>query len=138
MPEGSDAAADVELDSVLGGIEVAGQVRAPWTGVCRRCLQELQGELVADVRELYRPVSASEPPDEETYPLVGDHLDLAPLVRDAILLELPIAPLCRSDCAGLCPTCGVDRNEVACGCQAGPTDPRWSALDALRRPAGEG
>ena len=69
--------------------------------------------------------------DEDAYPLVDDELDLEPLVRDAVLLELPLAPLCREDCAGLCPQCGANRNEGACGCAA-PRDPRWATLDVLR------
>jgi uncharacterized protein len=52
-------------------------------------------------------------------------------VRDAIVLELPMAPLCRDDCRGLCPQCGADRNEADCGCVA-PADPRWANLDVLR------
>ncbi len=69
--------------------------------------------------------------DEETYELGSDYLDLAPLARDAILLDLPLAPLCREDCAGLCPTCGADRNEEACDCPTEVIDPRWVALEAL-------
>ena len=52
-------------------------------------------------------------------------------MRDAIVLELPMAPLCREDCRGLCPQCGADRNEAECGCVA-PRDPRWANLDVLR------
>ena len=63
--------------------------------------------------------------------LCDDTLDLAPLVRDALVLELPMAPLCRDDCAGLCPQCGANRNEGQCGCVA-PRDPRWANLDVLR------
>ncbi len=129
---------DVVLDAVIGGVEVSGHVRAPWTGLCRRCLRPVGGELDSSVRELYRPASGggralagTSAADEETYPIAGDLLDLAPLARDAILLSLPLAPLCRPDCAGLCPTCGADRNEGACDCPTTPLDPRWSALDAL-------
>jgi uncharacterized protein len=67
---------------------------------------------------------------ETTYPLHGDLLDLAPVVRDACILDLPLAPLCRADCAGLCPECGVNRNLEQCACDA-PTDPRWDSLRAL-------
>ncbi|HMC38403.1 MAG TPA: DUF177 domain-containing protein [Acidimicrobiales bacterium] len=129
----SEVEADVHLDSVDGGIEVSGLIDAPWVGECRRCLKPVGGELRAEVRELYRPRPPGEPPDqdEETYPLRGELLDLRPLVRDAILLELPIAPLCRPDCAGLCPTCGADLAEGPCECPAPGADPRWAALDAL-------
>jgi uncharacterized protein len=55
-----------------------------------------------------------------------------------VLLDAPTTPLCRPDCAGLCPQCGADRNEQACACQPPPADPRWSALDALKAPAERG
>jgi uncharacterized protein len=60
-------------------------------------------------------------------------------VHDAIFLELPLAPLCRPDCQGLCPECGADKNEAPCECP-GPVDPRWATLDALRfdEPDGSG
>ncbi len=132
--------ADAVLDSVDGGIQVTATVTAPWSGECRRCLKPVGGHLVAHVREVYRPRPPGEAPDEdeETYPLSGELLDLRPLVRDAILLELPIAPLCREDCAGLCPTCGADRNDGACGCPPAAADPRWAALDVLREGAAGG
>jgi uncharacterized protein len=69
--------------------------------------------------------------EDEFYPIVDDTIDLGPLARDAIVLELPMATLCREDCAGLCPQCGADRNEGPCGCLA-PRDPRWANLDVLR------
>lgn len=140
VPEHATASADVVLDVIDGGIEVTGRVRAPWTGECRRCLRPLEGLLDVDVRELYRPRTARPAggdDDEETYPLTGEHLDLEPLVRDALLLELPLAPLCRPDCAGLCPTCGADRNQGDCGCPPPGGDPRWAALDALQPRPGE-
>ncbi len=126
--------ADAVLDSVDGGIEVTATVVAPWSGECRRCLKPVGGRIEAHVREMYRPRPPGEPPDEdeETYPLSGELLDLRPLVRDAVLLELPIAPLCREDCAGLCPTCGADLNEGPCSCPPAGGDPRWAVLDALR------
>ena len=134
----AEVSADAVLDSVGGGIEVSAELRAPWQGECRRCLRALSGELHCDVRELYAPRRAGEPDDadEETYPISGDTLDLRPLVRDALLLELPIAPVCQADCQGLCPTCGADLNEGPCGCEP-VSDPRWGALDVLREP-GEG
>ncbi|HET9075532.1 MAG TPA: DUF177 domain-containing protein [Acidimicrobiales bacterium] len=129
--------ADAVLDSVDGGIEVTASVTAPWTGECRRCLKPVGGVVRARVREVYRPRPPGEAPDEdeETYPLSGELLDLRPLVRDAVLLELPIAPLCRPDCAGLCPSCGADLNDGPCGCPPPAADPRWAALDALREQA---
>jgi len=129
VPHGSPASADVVLESVLGGVSVLGTVSAPWSGECRRCLAPASGEVRTAVRELYTEGGDG----EETYPLHGDDVDLEPLVRDAVLLELPQAPLCRPDCRGLCPVCGVNRNDETCDC-APPSDPRWAALDALRVP----
>jgi uncharacterized protein len=138
IPAGTEAEADVVLDVIVGGIEVWGTVEAPWRGECRRCLRPVEGRLHTDVRELYRPrKGAADDEDEETYPLTGEQLDLAPLVRDALLLALPLAPLCRPDCAGLCPTCGAELAEGLCACDTAPADPRWAALDALR-PRGQG
>jgi uncharacterized protein len=138
VPATAEVVADVRLDSISGGIEVGAWIVAPWQGECRRCLRPIEGQLLCEVRELYRPRAEreAEGADEDTYPLAGDHLDLRPLVRDALLLELPLAPLCREDCLGLCPTCGADLNRGPCGCPSAATDPRWSALDSLRVPGG--
>jgi uncharacterized protein len=128
----AEVSVDVVLTAVEGGLEVAGTVRAEWQGECRRCLRPVGGELRAEVRELYRPRAEGEVDDEETYPLGVDHLDLVPLARDAVLLTLPLAPLCREDCVGLCPSCGADLAEGDCGCDTTFADPRWGPLDALR------
>ncbi len=139
VPAGGEVEADVELNVIIGGIEISGEVSAPWEGECRRCLRPVGGQLRAEVRELYRPRdgSAGDDEDEETYPLAGEQLDLAPLVRDAVLLSLPLAPLCRPDCAGLCPSCGSELAEGPCGCRRATADPRWEGLDALE-PRGQG
>jgi uncharacterized protein len=131
VPPEESPVADVVLESVLGGVSVTGTVSTTWTGACRRCLTPASGVLRLPVRELYTEGGDG----EETYPLVNDEVDLEPLVRDAVLLELPQAPLCRPDCLGLCPFCGVNRNEEVCGCEP-PPDPRWGALDALRMSEG--
>ena len=107
-----------------GGVETG---EAPWQAVCSRCLQPVAGDIAVHVDELYEPA----PLEGETYPLDDDTLDLTPLVRDALLLELPLAPLCTEDCAGICPSCGADRNETQCDCRVDDTDPRWAALRSL-------
>ena len=133
VPAGAAAEVDLVLRPFEGGIEAAGTVRAPWVGTCRRCAEPVSGELVVDVRERFgdQPLVKGQPEDEDLYPIVDDIVDLGPLVRDAIVLELPMAPLCRDDCAGLCAVCGANRNEGDCGCVA-PRDPRWANLDVLR------
>lgn len=119
---------DVELEAVPGAVIARGAVLAHWVGACRRCLGEVSGDLRCEVVEVFQ---ADHDP-EETYPLAGDQLDLEPMARDAVLLELPQAPLCHAGCQGLCPVCGAERNEGACGCEVEVADPRWAALDALR------
>jgi uncharacterized protein len=144
VPADADVVVDVDLEVVVGGVVATGGVSSPWVGECRRCLRPVHGELVAEVREIFeraprlREGDLTEADQAETYPLTGDTLDLAPLVRDALLLELPLAPLCRADCAGLCPTCGADRTEGPCGCAEPVVNPRWAALDALQIPQGDG
>lgn len=128
VPEGAEVQADVTLESVAGGISVAGVLSAPWVGECRRCLAPASGTVRIEVLEHYTEGGDG----SDTYPLVDDEIDLEPMLHDAVLLELPLAPLCRTNCKGLCPTCGVNRNEEECSCEAGDVDPRWAALGALR------
>ena len=129
---GADVEVALTLTSYLGGgVAATGTVRAPWRASCRRCASDVGGTLEVRVAERFSP--AAGPDDDEAYPLVAEHVDLAELVRDAVVLELPLAPLCRQDCAGLCPVCGADRNDADCGCRP-VGDPRWATLDALRVP----
>lgn len=127
VPAGAEVEADVVLESVIGGVAVTGTVRAQWTGTCRRCLEPATGSVEVAVREHFTRGGDG----EETYPLDDGEVDLEPMVRDAVLLELPQAPLCREGCLGLCPLCGSDRNVEPCDCEP-PADPRWAALDVLR------
>jgi uncharacterized protein len=133
VPEGADAICEVTLDSFAGGVMVTGTIAAPWHGVCRRCAEPVDGMLRIAVRERFCEPGGryGDPDDDEAYPIVDDELDLAPLVRDALALELPPTPLCTPDCRGLCVQCGTNLNEGSCGCVA-PSDPRWANLDVLR------
>jgi uncharacterized protein len=130
VPTGAPVCLDVELASYPEGITVSGTVRAPWQGECRRCGGPVTGEVAARVRERYAPAGGTAV-DEDAYLLAGDELDLEPLARDAVLLDLPLAPLCSEECLGLCPQCGANWNTGPCGCPP-VSDPRWSALDVLR------
>ena len=115
------------LEQVSDGIVVRAAIDAPWQAACSRCLAPVTGEISVHVDELFErhPIAG------ETYLLDDDVIDLEPLLRDALLLELPGAPVCRPDCAGLCPTCGIDRNESSCDCHTDDIDPRWAALRSL-------
>ncbi|MDQ3574269.1 MAG: DUF177 domain-containing protein [Actinomycetota bacterium] len=128
LPSGAQVEVDVVLEAVPGAVVARGEVLAPWQGECRRCLRTVSGQLRSEVLEVFE--HRHDP--EQTYPLVGDQLDLGPLARDAVLLELPQAPLCHQGCLGLCAVCGADLNEAACGCGVETGDARWAALDVLR------
>ena len=127
MPGGSNVHVEVRIESLNEGAVAKGVVEAPWAGSCRRCLRPITGTLRSDVLEVFE----AEPTEGETQLLDGDRIDLEPVAREAVLLDLPIAPLCKEDCRGLCPTCGVDRNEVDCDCAEAPSDPRWAGLEGL-------
>lgn len=126
VPEGAEVSFEGQVEAASGGVVVVGRVRAPWEGICRRCLSEARGLIDVEIREL-----ASDDPDPESgYPLTVEWLDLEPIVHDACILELPLAPLCLDDCQGLCSGCGANRNREACSCEE-TTDPRWAALAGL-------
>lgn len=128
VPDDADVSADLHLEILVDGrLTAAGTVAAPWQGRCRRCLQEVSGELEIGVGEVFEP----HPPDgAETYPLGTDRVDLEPMLRDAVLLALPIAPLCREDCPGPDPDEHPVRTEDDDETPA--PDPRWSVLGELR------
>ena len=124
-------AGDLDIDVLLtvmnDGIVVRGEVRAPWSRPCRRCLKDLSGVAAADIDELYQV----EIIDEDAYPILDNQLNLAPTARQAALLELDEERLCTTDCAGLCPECGIDWNSETCDCDTEVKDHRWAALDGL-------
>jgi uncharacterized protein len=135
VPEDATILIDVVVESLSSSISVAGTITIPWSGDCRRCLGDANGVVVADVKEIFE----GRPTDGKTYPLGGDHIDLEPMVRDAVLLSLPLAPLCSPDCAGPAPevvpvSTAVDEPVPGEPLDepAPPADPRWSALDDLR------
>ena len=118
----------VRLESLTDGIVVDGELRAPWADSCRRCLAPASGELTGDLHELYQNLVT----DPDAFEILDDQIDLLPMVREHVLLDSPLAPLCRPDCAGLCPSCGIDRNNANCDCVTAIADPRWDALSQLK------
>lgn len=122
------------------GLLVIGDVRTALAESCSRCLRPISIDLVAEVREEALPSTdlltgaiidpASEP---EVARLTGHHeIELEPFIREAILLASPIAPLCRPDCPGLCPDCGVELASGPHGHPDEPIDPRLEALLGFR------
>jgi len=147
VPVGADVRLDVKFEAVAEGVLVTGSATAPLAGECARCLAPLAATVTASFTELYlyphdkhdrhdrhdRPdrhdwLDDEEQDEEELY-LDGDLLDLEPVLRDAVVLALPMSPLCREDCLGLCVECGAPLAD------AGPDhrhdkapDPRWAGL----------
>jgi uncharacterized protein len=119
---------DLILEAIPEGILVQGTLSGAYTGSCGRCLAPVGGPLEVKVAEIYRPAGGVW---EEGYVIDHETVDLERLVRDTVGLEIPLNPLCRPDCAGLCSRCGADLNEGPCDCPHDEGDPRWSALKEL-------
>ena len=124
VPEDEPITVDLELESVSNGVIAGGTIRAPWEGECRRCLEPVRGILELHVQELF----STEGDPDEVYPLDDDEIDLRPMVRDAVVLNLPQAPLCRPDCLGPDP----ERYPATVEADTKPVDRRWAALSELR------
>ena len=134
VPEGADLSLDLRLESVSEGVLVSGTVTGPVTGECGRCLRPINDSVVVTVQELYayEHSTTDETTDEdEVGRLQGDLIDLEPAVRDAVVLALPTNPLCRDDCPGLCPECGVHWDDLPADHGHTEIDPRWAALSKL-------
>ncbi len=146
VPAGADVTLEVRFEAVSEGVLATGTVTAPLTGECARCLAPVAASVTASFTELYlydhekhekhdkqdrHDRTEDEHDDEERY-LDGDLLDLEPAFRDAVVLALPMSPLCREDCPGLCAECGVPLAEAGPDHRhEGAADPRWAALKQL-------
>ena len=131
IPAGAPIALDLRVEAVTEGVLVTGAVTATYAAECGRCLDPVSDDVVVDIVELFAyPDSAThETTDaEEIYRVVDEALDIEPVVRDAVVLGLPSQPLCRADCAGLCPTCGQRLDDLPDGHSHHQIDPRFAAL----------
>jgi len=131
VPEGSLMVLDVRIEAVTEGVLATGSVTGSLAGECGRCLTGFTDDLAVEFVELFAyPNSATEETtDAEEIPrLEGAHLDLEPVVRDAVVLSLPLTPLCRPDCVGLCPECGEPFDDLPANHTHTQLDPRWAAL----------
>jgi uncharacterized protein len=134
VPEGADLSLDLRLESVSEGVLVSGSVSGPVEGECGRCLRQISDTLDVTLQELfaYAHSTTDETTEEdEVGRLQGDLIDLQPSLRDAVVLALPSHPLCRADCPGLCPECGVHRDDLPADHTHDEVDPRWAALQRL-------
>jgi uncharacterized protein len=139
VPDGRPVEADLVMEATGEAVVVTGTLTTTADCICRRCLEPYEAPVVAEVREIFEP----RPTEGETYPLEGEEIDLEPLVRDALLLDLPLAPLCRPDCPGPAgPGDEADDSSTAApqgegdgtddDAPAAPVDPRWAVLSQLR------
>ena len=137
VPEGSPVEVDLSLESVVEGIWVSGTADVEVTAECSRCLDPIAWSESVEIEQMYRypatdargAIIEEVDADDETPEVIDDTIDLEGPLRDAVVLALPLAPLCSPDCAGICPECG-ERLE------GGPhdhpaNDPRWAALESL-------
>jgi DUF177 domain-containing protein len=134
VPAGADVSLNLRFEAVSEGVLVTGSADAPLAGECARCLDPLTSAIEVSFQELYRyaPDPDEDDSDGEERFLDGDFLDMEPAFRDAVVLALPLSPLCRDDCPGLCAECGAKLAD------AGPdhghgdnVDPRWGILAKL-------
>ena len=102
--------------------------------ICGRCLEAFTGGIESELDLVLRtgPDGIRMEDEDETAPFIGDEwIAFDAPVREALILSMPIKPLCRPDCRGLCPRCGENLNVSSCTCGPQPEDPRWGALRAL-------
>jgi uncharacterized metal-binding protein YceD (DUF177 family) len=131
VPEGAEVALHLRLEAVVEGVLVTGDLDVPVVGSCARCLEPIEDTFSLGVQELYAyPGSTTEATSEEdeVRRLEGDILDLGPLVRDTVVLSLPLAPVCTPDCAGLCVDCGQRLDDLPPDHTHEVVDARWAAL----------
>ena len=127
VQNGANMHLDVRLESVHEGILATVDVDTEASGECGRCLEPLTEVVQVDIQELFA-YSLDEAFD---YCVTDDHVDLEPMVRDAVVLALPFQPVCRPECAGLDPETGERRSEGQAQTPGESIDPRWAALHKL-------
>jgi len=135
----SEVTGEVTLTRTSRGILVSGTIHTEVTITCSRCLSPFSYPLTVNFEEEYFPVievfggTPLRVPDELGAFVIDEHhvLDLVEAVRQYALLAIPMKPLCRDECAGICPGCGHNLNGGACGCSPRDMDPRWYVLRRL-------
>jgi uncharacterized protein len=131
VPAGAEVRLRLRLESVMEGVLVTGDIDVPVTGSCARCLEPIEDTLQLDVQELYAyegSTTEATSEEDEVRRIEGDFLDLAPLVRDTVVLNLPLAPVCTEDCAGLCVDCGQRLDDLPADHTHEVVDARWAGL----------
>ena len=132
---------EAHVERIQQDIRISGRIAAQMQMTCSRCLLPHEEHLDEPFEVIYLPGAADEKKSLEEIELEeddlnvsyyhGDFISLTDLVREQLLLMLPIKPLCRENCKGLCPSCGKDLNESECQCSLDIGDPRFSVLKKL-------
>ena len=125
---------------IVADIRLRGRFAGRFQVPCARCVEPVKIPLAADYDLIFRPAAADADAPERSITAqeteigyyLGDSLSLEDVLREQVLLSLPVKTLCKPDCKGLCPRCGENRNSRPCSCDVGPSDPRWAALAGLR------
>lgn len=150
-PNAGHGHADLELYSEGTHVFATGTFKGELTVACSRCVEPVKLPIDERLMVTFMPKHEMPAEDEEApaaegegpevaaedldlFPYEGEHVDLEPLFREQFVLAVPYAPLCREDCKGLCPQCGIDRNSGTCACEK-PIDPRLAALKNLKLPS---
>jgi uncharacterized protein len=131
VPVGEPIRLDLRLESVMEGVLASGTVEADVVGECSRCLETFTEHVDVDLTELYAypdSVTDETADEDEVSRIVDERIDLEPAVRDAVLLELPVTPLCREDCPGVESPDPDAWAFVPAGEAHERIDPRWAAL----------
>jgi uncharacterized protein len=144
IAEGAPVTLDLRLESVSEGVLVSGPVSAPTSGECARCLTPVSGDVEIYLTELFAyPDTATEATtddDDEVGRVVDDTVDVEQAVIDAVGMQLPFSPVCREDCPGLCPECGVPLADFENDAEPhghDVIDPRWAKLAAMKTVEGD-
>jgi uncharacterized metal-binding protein YceD (DUF177 family) len=131
VPAAADVRLRLRLESVMEGVLITGDLDVPVEGSCARCLEPLEDTLHLSVQELYAyagSTTEATSEEDEVRRIEGDHLDLEPLARDTVVLNLPLAPVCTEDCRGLCVDCGQRLDDLPADHTHEVVDPRWAGL----------
>jgi len=118
---------EIHVSRTANGLLAQAHFNAAAQTTCGRCLEAMSQALACEFSELFTLPNQADANTELVMPHDGK-IDFAPIVRDYMLLDMPISPLCRPDCKGLCPQCGANRNVEDCGHDTRPIDTRFAVL----------